>query len=144
MRKSIFFVSLFSGISSALYAAGKPRRDLIRIDATQQRQTEQFLPDVDVRMDFSPIKSTALSYNESPCYPIHQIILSDCSADNSPIQSRFSWVLNQSIKRLNVKFQHCFGGEGPGLLMKQMQKMRLGNHLMERLLGEGRSAAFLL
>ncbi|QPB43235.1 ShlB/FhaC/HecB family hemolysin secretion/activation protein [Rodentibacter haemolyticus] len=135
MRKSIFFIILFSGISSTLYAEEIPRRDLIRIDAAQQQrqteqiqqQAEQFRPDADVRMDISPIKSTALPDNESPCYPIYQIVLSDYSTDTSSKQSRFSWALNQAVRQLNVKFPHCFGSEGLGLLMKQVQ-----NNIIEK------------
>lgn len=66
-----------------------------------------------------------LSNNESPCYPIHQISLVDYSPDYSPdnsLQSSHSqWAFDQAAKDLKLTLPHCFGGEGLGILMKQVQ-----------------------
>ncbi|TCP94917.1 hemolysin activation/secretion protein [Cricetibacter osteomyelitidis] len=78
-------------------------------------------------MDVSTEKITALPANESPCYPIHQILLSDYSTDKTLKPSQFYRALNKAIYQLKLKLPHCFGGEGLGVLMKQIQ-----NNIIER------------
>lgn len=54
-------------------------------------------------------------------YPIHRISLIDYSPDNSLQTSQFQWAFNQASKDLKLTLPHCFGGEGMGILMKQVQ-----------------------
>lgn len=86
----------------------------------QQAQESQFQPSADIRLDTAqPV--LVLSNNESPCYPIHRISLVDYSPDNSLKTSQFQWAFDRAAKDLKLILPHCFGGEGMGILMKQVQ-----------------------
>ncbi|MGX2968364.1 ShlB/FhaC/HecB family hemolysin secretion/activation protein [Ursidibacter sp. B-7004-1] len=86
----------------------------------QQSQSTLLQSAADVRLDTTQ-QSLSLPISESPCFPIHQISLIDYSADNSLQTSQFQWAFKQAIKDLNVTLPHCFGGDGLGILMKQIQ-----------------------
>lgn len=86
----------------------------------QQAQESQFQPSTDVRLDTAQPVLT-LSNSESPCYPIHQISLVDYSPDNSLQTSQFQWAFERAAEDLKLTLPHCFGGEGMGILMKQVQ-----------------------
>lgn len=102
---------------------------LNQLDATQQQrqvqqqqaQASQFQPAADVRVETDSQENLTLSNFEMPCYPIHRISLIDYSPDNSLQTSRFQWAFNQASKDLKLTLPHCFGGEGMGILMKQVQ-----------------------
>ncbi|MFZ7236242.1 ShlB/FhaC/HecB family hemolysin secretion/activation protein [Avibacterium gallinarum] len=121
--------------SSLLSAVEQVSPELNRIDAIQQQrqaeqiqqQKEQLRSDADVRMEISSEKTTALPLNESPCYNIHHLSLLDYAADNTIKPSQFQWALNQAVSQLNLTLPHCFGAQGLGILMKQVQ-----NNMIER------------
>lgn len=87
----------------------------------QQAQESQLHSSAEVRVDTRPQERLALSNHEMPCYPIHRISLIDYSPDNSLQTSQFQWAFNQAAKDLKLTLPHCFGGEGMGILMKQVQ-----------------------
>ncbi|MBN6710199.1 ShlB/FhaC/HecB family hemolysin secretion/activation protein [Haemophilus haemoglobinophilus] len=114
--------------SSLVQANQETLSQLNQIDAEQQqRQNQQqqaknaqlFAPP-DVRLDTSQ-SDLVLPPQEQPCYPIQHISLVDYSADNSHQSSQFQWALKQTIKNLNLTLPHCLGGQGLGILMKQIQ-----------------------
>lgn len=119
----IFSLVLFGffGISSA------EEFDLQKIDAAQQQrqsqyqqhQAEKLQPQADVRVDTQVDEPLTLSNSEFPCYPIHQIVLQDYQS--STAQSRFQWAFDKAAKNLKLSLPHCFGGEGLGILLKQIQ-----------------------
>ncbi|NBI13763.1 ShlB/FhaC/HecB family hemolysin secretion/activation protein [[Haemophilus] felis] len=122
------FVSVFSLANTQQDTFSR----LNQLDAQQQRQVQQqqaqesqFHSSADVRLDTEQPVLT-LSNNESPCYPIHQISPVDYSPvdyspDNSLQSSQFQWALNQATKDLKLTLPHCLGGQGLGILMKQVQ-----------------------
>ncbi|QEH09332.1 ShlB/FhaC/HecB family hemolysin secretion/activation protein [Histophilus somni] len=123
------------GFSSLLSAVERPLLQLNRIDAQQQQrqkeqiqqQSERLRSDPDVRMEISSEKPTALPFNESPCYPIQHLSIVDYSSDNKTKPSQFQWALNKAVTQLNLQLPHCFGTQGLGILMKQVQ-----NNVIER------------
>lgn len=92
----------------------------------QQAQAEKLQSEADVRLDTTTQERLALPFSESPCYPIHQISLIDYSPDNSLQSSQFQWAFNNAAKSLKLTLPHCFGGEGLGILMKQIQNKIIG------------------
>ncbi len=56
-----------------------------------------------------------------PCYPIHRISLVDYSTTPTSSESQFQWAFDKAAHDLNLTLPHCFGGEGLGILMKQIQ-----------------------
>ncbi len=126
---------ILSFISSAIVTAASANtldNRLSGIDATQQQrqqqyqqhQTEKLQSQADVRLDTSANELLTLSNQESPCYPIHQIILTDYGSSTS--QSQFQWAFDKAAKSLRLTLPHCFGGEGLGILMKQVQNEIIG------------------
>lgn len=121
---ALSFVSAFSLANTQQDAFSR----LNQLDAQQQQrqaqqqqaQESQFQPSSDVRLDTTQ-PMLRLSNNESPCYPIHQISLVDYSPDNSLQSSQFQWAFDRAAKDLKLTLPHCFGGEGLGILMKQVQ-----------------------
>lgn len=91
----------------------------------QQAQQKQHQSPVDVRLDISSHQSLSLSNHEYPCHPIHQISLTDYGSTSSI--SRFQWALDKAAHDLKLTLPHCFGGEGLGMLMKQVQ-----NNIIEK------------
>ncbi|PJG82643.1 ShlB/FhaC/HecB family hemolysin secretion/activation protein, partial [Caviibacterium pharyngocola] len=70
----------------------------------------------------------SLPSEESPCYPIREIKLIDYPADpDTTALSRFHSALYRAVKSLNLRLPHCFGAEGVGILMKQVQ-----NNIIEK------------
>ncbi len=134
MRFRRKFLSIpFTAISVAVSANQPPElSELNRLDAIeqqrqrqyQQAQQKQLQQQADVRLETS-YQPLSLSNSESPCYPIHHISLSDY-ASHSP-QSQFQWALNKAVRDLKLTLPHCFGGEGLGILMKQVQ-----NNIIEK------------
>lgn len=106
--------------------------ELNRLDANQQqRQTlhqqaqhAQLQHQAEVRLETSH-QQLSLSNNESPCYPIHNISLIDY--DSNTQKSQFQWALDKAVRDLKLTLPHCFGGEGLGILMKQVQ-----NNIIEK------------
>ncbi|MFU2077867.1 ShlB/FhaC/HecB family hemolysin secretion/activation protein [Avibacterium endocarditidis] len=133
--KKIAVLIWFCSFSSLLSAVEQVSPELNRIDAIQQQrqaeqiqqQNEQLRSDADVRMEISSEKNTALPLNESPCYNIYHLSLLDYASDNTIKPSQFQWALNQAMSQLNLTLPHCFGAQGLGILMKQVQ-----NNLIER------------
>lgn len=113
-------IGLFGDISNA-----KPENfsDFNEIDAKQQHRIEQQKiqldknrTSVDVRLD-TVTQSQIFPINESPCYPIRKFSLKDYSNKTT----HFQWALDQALRDLHLRLPHCFGGEGIGILMKQIQ-----------------------
>ena len=130
--KKIALLSWFSGLSSLLSitAVAEPfSPQLNQIDAvTQQRQAqqvqhqaEQLQHETDVRLDLAQEQTPSLPSNESPCYNIHQILLTDYSANNPSVPSQFYWALKQAMTQLELTLPYCFGNNGLSLLMKKIQ-----------------------
>ncbi|WP_150540076.1 ShlB/FhaC/HecB family hemolysin secretion/activation protein [Actinobacillus vicugnae] len=134
--KSFIYTSLFS-LPIFSFAAPTSNIDpvLNQLDANeQQRQKQQenqresqFKPQADIRMDTRQEKHLALPIDESPCYPIHQINLIDYSVHKSHSTSQFQWAFNHAVSDLKLTLPHCLGGEGLGILMKQIQ-----NNIIEK------------
>lgn len=117
--------SLISSTLSTAVIAGTLNTQLNHLDAAQQRQVQQqqaqasqLQSSADIRLDTAqPV--LALSNNESPCYPIHQITLMDYGTSSA--KSQFQWAFDKAAHTLKLTIPHCFGGEGLGILMKQIQ-----------------------
>ncbi|MGX3067504.1 ShlB/FhaC/HecB family hemolysin secretion/activation protein [Ursidibacter arcticus] len=130
---SLFILPIVS-LSALANSSKDDVSQLNQLDANQQqRQIQQqqsqstlLQSAADVRLDTSQ-QSLSLPISESPCFPIHQISLIDYSADNSLQTSQFQWAFNQAVSDLKITLPHCFGGEGLGVLMKQIQ-----NNIIEK------------
>ncbi|MBF0786237.1 ShlB/FhaC/HecB family hemolysin secretion/activation protein [Muribacter muris] len=127
-------VMLLPFTSIANTATPLPDPVLDQLDAAQQhRQTQQQEAQAaqlqsapEVRLDTAQ-QGLALPDNESPCYPIHRIVLTDYLSADSTSLSQFQWALLQAFKDLKLTLPHCLGGEGLGVLMKQTQ-----NNIIEK------------
>ncbi|EJP29715.1 hemolysin secretion/activation protein, ShlB/FhaC/HecB family [Haemophilus sputorum HK 2154] len=126
---------ILSFISSAIATttfANTLDTQLSNVDAAQQQrqqqhqqaQAEQLQAQPDIRFDTSSSESLLLSYTESPCYPIYQITLTDYGS--SIPRSQFQWAFDKAAQTLRLTLPHCFGGEGLGVLMKQIQNEIIG------------------
>lgn len=112
-----------------------PLSRLNQLDSSQQHrqqqqqqareQAQQTQPDI--RLDTINHEQLRLSNTEMPCYPIHQITLVDYAAEPPFPKSAFQWALENASADLKLTLPHCFGGEGLGILMKQIQ-----NRIIER------------
>ncbi|TCT17619.1 hemolysin activation/secretion protein [Bibersteinia trehalosi] len=131
--KSLYTTIVFAIISTYSQANQVPNLpELNRLDASQQqRQTlhqqaqhAQLQHQAEVRLETSH-QQLSLSNNESPCYPIHNISLIDY--DSNTQKSQFQWALDKAVRDLKLTLPHCFGGEGLGILMKQVQ-----NNIIEK------------
>ncbi|MGX3021766.1 ShlB/FhaC/HecB family hemolysin secretion/activation protein [Ursidibacter sp. B-7004-1] len=130
---SLFILPIVS-LSALANSSKDDVSQLNQLDANQQqRQIQQqqsqstlLQSAADVRLDTTQ-QSLSLPISESPCFPIHQISLIDYSADNSLQTSQFQWAFNQAVSDLKITLPHCFGGEGLGILMKQIQ-----NNIIEK------------
>ncbi|MGV3227577.1 ShlB/FhaC/HecB family hemolysin secretion/activation protein, partial [[Pasteurella] aerogenes] len=87
----------------------------------QQAQDKILQPQSDVRLDTTNKERLTLSNHEMPCYPIHRISLVDYSTTPTSSESQFQWAFDKAAHDLNLTLPHCFGGEGLGILMKQIQ-----------------------
>lgn len=122
-----FILSFISSAIATTAFANTLDTQLSGIDAAQQQrqqqhqqaQAEQLQAQPDIRLDTSSSESRLLSHTESPCYPIHQITLTDYGS--STLQSQFQWAFDKAAQTLKLTLPHCFGGEGLGVLMKQVQ-----------------------
>ncbi|AWW34550.1 ShlB/FhaC/HecB family hemolysin secretion/activation protein [Mannheimia varigena] len=92
----------------------------------QQAQAKQLKNQPDIRLNTSHSEPLTLSNHELPCYPIQQISFIDYSSDASLTSSEFQWAFNKAAKSLHLTLPHCFGGEGLGILMKQVQNEIIG------------------
>ncbi|AGH38477.1 Hemolysin activation/secretion protein [Bibersteinia trehalosi USDA-ARS-USMARC-189] len=131
--KSLYTTIVFAITSTYSQANQVPNLpELNRLDASQQqRQTlhqqaqhAQLQHQAEVRLETSH-QQLSLSNNESPCYPIHNISLIDY--DSNTQKSQFQWALDKAVRDLKLTLPHCFGGEGLGILMKQVQ-----NNIIEK------------
>lgn len=131
--KSLYTTIVFAITSTYSQANQVPNLpELNRLDANQQqRQTQhqqaqhaQLQHQAEVRLETSH-QQLSLSNNESPCYPIHNISLIDY--DSNTQKSQFQWALDKAVRDLKLTLPHCFGGEGLGILMKQVQ-----NNIIEK------------
>ncbi|WP_040977438.1 ShlB/FhaC/HecB family hemolysin secretion/activation protein [Necropsobacter massiliensis] len=120
-------------ISITVSANQLPRlSELNRLDAMEQQRQQQYRQaqqkqlqhQADVRLDTS-YQPLSLSKHESPCYPIHQISLIDYGSHSS--KSQFQWAFDKAVRDLKLTLPHCFGGNGLGILMKQVQ-----NNIIEK------------
>lgn len=122
---TIVLLSLVSTFSVANQFGNFPQ--LNQVDAAEKlrqqqhqlAQLKQIQYKADVRLGTSTHQTLFLSNHESPCYPIHQISLTDYGSTSS--NSQFQWAFDKAANDLNLTLPHCFGGEGLGILMKQVQ-----------------------
>lgn len=134
MRYSSYFF-IAAGVFP-LYSAAQPSSiNLNQVDAEQQQRQRQqqeqlerqWESAVDIRTDTAADAPLIFPQDESPCYPIHRISLIDYSSSVPHAPSRFQWALTQTLKDFKFTLPHCLGGEGLGVLMKQVQ-----NHIMAK------------
>lgn len=130
VHQHIYSVMIFAGISHSLFANQTENFSrLNQIDATQQQRQQHIQqaqdkilqPQSDVRLDTTNKERLTLSNHEMPCYPIHRISLVDYSTTPTSSESQFQWAFDKAAHDLNLTLPHCFGGEGLGILMKQIQ-----------------------
>lgn len=123
---SLAVITLTSAFANTL------NNQLSNIDAAQQQRQQQYQQaqaeklqiQPDIRLETPVNEPLRLSNSESPCYPIHQISLTDYGS-SSP-QSQFQWAFDKAARTLKLTLPHCFGGEGLGVLMKQVQNEIVG------------------
>lgn len=118
--------------------------DLNRLDAAQQqRQTEQEqarrrqqVNPREVRLNAGETESVAIPQNDTPCYPINQILLTDYSdhiTDFSSIPtarlptSQFHSALDAVYDEKDFSLPYCVGGKTINILLKRIQ-----NRLIEQ------------
>ena len=132
MKKVSIFLFTMLGIP-IVQADNKPLQpDLNQLDAQQQQrqnahisqQSEQLQPQPDIRSQ-SESSTLTLPPNESPCYPIQSVTLTDYAKTQADTQ--FKWALDKAVSQLNLTLPRCLGGEGVGVLMKQIQ-----NNIIEK------------
>lgn len=126
----IYSVMIFASFPYSLFANQTENFSrLNQIDATQQQRQQHIQqaqdkilqPQSDVRLDTTNKERLTLSNHEMPCYPIHRISLIDYSTTPTSSESQFQWAFDKAAHDLNLTLPHCFGGEGLGILMKQIQ-----------------------
>ncbi|SUT87951.1 hemolysin activation/secretion protein [[Actinobacillus] rossii] len=126
----IYSVMIFASLPYSLFANQTENFSrLNQIDATQQQRQQHIQqaqdkilqPQSDVRLDTTNKERLTLSNHEMPCYPIHRISLIDYSTTPTSSESQFQWAFDKAAHDLNLTLPHCFGGEGLGILMKQIQ-----------------------
>lgn len=126
--KNLYTILVFSAISG-FAMANQPEHfpQLNQFDASeklrqqqhQQAQQQQLQHEADIRIETPSHQVLSLSNHESPCYPIHQISLTDYGSTS--LTSQFQWAFDKAVDDLKLTLPHCFGGEGLGILMKQVQ-----------------------
>ncbi len=130
IHKHIYSVMIFASLPYSLFANQTENFSrLNQIDATQQQRQQHIQqaqdkilqPQSDVRLDTTNKERLTLSNHEMPCYPIHRISLVDYSTTPTSSESQFQWAFDKAAHDLNLTLPHCFGGEGLGILMKQIQ-----------------------
>lgn len=130
VHKHIYSVMIFANLPYSLFANQTENFSrLNQIDATQQQRQQHIQqaqdkilqPQSDVRLDTTNKERLTLSNHEMPCYPIHRISLIDYSTTPTSSESQFQWAFDKAAHDLNLTLPHCFGGEGLGILMKQIQ-----------------------
>lgn len=130
VHKHIYSVMIFANLPYSLFANQTENFSrLNQIDATQQQRQQHIQqaqdkilqPQSDVRLDTTNKERLTLSNHEMPCYPIHRISLVDYSTTPTSSESQFQWAFDKAAHDLNLTLPHCFGGEGLGILMKQIQ-----------------------
>ncbi|WP_315568754.1 ShlB/FhaC/HecB family hemolysin secretion/activation protein [Haemophilus parahaemolyticus] len=130
VHKHIYSVMIFASLPYSLFANQTENFSrLNQIDATQQQRQQHIQqaqdkilqPQSDVRLDTTNNERLTLSNHEMPCYPVHRISLVDYSTTPTSFESQFQWAFDKAAHDLNLTLPHCFGGEGLGILMKQIQ-----------------------
>lgn len=130
VHQHIYSVMILASLPYSLFANQTENFSrLNQIDATQQQRQQHIQqaqdkilqPQSDVRLDTTNKERLTLSNHEMPCYPIHRISLVDYSTTPSSSESQFQWAFDKAAHDLNLTLPHCFGGEGLGILMKQIQ-----------------------
>lgn len=130
VHQYIYSVMIFACLPNSLFANQTANFSrLNQIDATQQ-QRQQHIQQAqdkilqsqsDVRLDTTNNERLTLSNHEIPCYSVHRISLVDYSTTPTSSESQFQWAFDKAAHDLNLILPHCFGGEGLGILMKQIQ-----------------------
>lgn len=124
-KSTALILSVFPVVVLAAPADNFPQ--LNQLDAAEQQRQQQYQhaqeaqlrPEADVRLDTATAKPIRLSNHEYPCYPIHRISFTDYGSPST--QSQFQWAFEQAVRDLKLTLPHCFGGEGLGILMNQVQ-----------------------
>ena len=113
-----FILSFISSALATTAFANTLDTQLSGIDAAQQQrqqqqqqaQAEQLQNQPDIRLDTSSSELRLLSHTESPCYPIHQITLTDYGS--STPQSQFQWAFDNAAQTLKFTLPHCLVARG--------------------------------
>lgn len=92
----------------------------------QQAQAVQYQSSPDIRLDTAQ-QSLSLPVNETPCYPISTLLLTDYPNSPDSTESQFQWAFDKATRTLKFKLPYCLGSEGLGILMKQIQ-----NNIIEK------------
>jgi len=106
------------GIQTAYAAdATSDAQEQIRQQERERAHREQLTPAPDVRFDQAqPTSSlTALPSKESPCFPIHSIVL---TGDSS---SQFQWALASANQKSDPAIGKCLGSQSINIVMKRIQ-----------------------
>lgn len=132
MKKTFQNLHITTILSFSIFALANSPEDFSRlnqIDAIQQQRQQQLQQNqdklqrsqADIRLNTTTQETPSLSNFEKPCYPIRRISLLDYSAEQPYLQSQFQWAFDKAAKDLKLTLPHCLGGEGLGILMKQIQ-----------------------
>ena len=130
VHQHIYSVMIFACLPNSLFANQTENFSrLNQIDATQQQRQQQIQQaqdkilqsQSDVRLDTTNNERLTLSNHEMPCYSVHRISLVDYSTTPTSSESQFQWAFDKAAHDLNLILPRCFGGEGLGILMKQIQ-----------------------
>lgn len=74
----------------------------------------------DIRLDTSQENNFSLPAQESPCFAIDEIVLTDHGSE-AGTPSRFAGVLANSQAALTLSLPRCLGSQSIGIVMKQLQ-----------------------
>lgn len=91
-----------------------------RQNQKQEEELETLQPKVDLRNNTTPSPLT-LPQNESPCYRIQHILLTDFVPQSPSSPSPFSWAVEKALQQLKLNLPYCLGKEGLGVLIKSIQ-----------------------
>lgn len=127
--KSSLFGALLSSMAFAQTIdpnlSQRDAQEQIRKQQQQSSQALQLQSQADVRLDTSQ-QVLSLPAQEQSCFNIAEILLTDHGREASS-DSYFDWALAKTKRDLKLSLPHCLGGEGIGIVMKQLQ-----NYLIER------------
>lgn len=132
---SLFTLDLI-GFSSFLQAAETPRAPTPQEKQITARQAEQQkavnaeiesqqVQTPDVWLETEKVQSLAFPANETPCFPIQQVFLTDFNANQANAKllqpSQFYWALSAVYSERDFKLPACVGSQGINVLLRRIQ-----------------------